>query len=39
MRTLLFILAGAGTGAILTLGYWAIYFAIKNKKDKNKDKE
>ena len=39
MTTLIWCLAGAGTGAILTLGYWAIYFAIKNRKNKNKNKD
>ena len=35
MTTLICFLAGAGTGAILTLGYWAIYFRIKYGKDKD----
>ena len=37
MTTLIWCLAGCGTGAILTLMYWGIYFKIKNRKNKNKD--
>lgn len=37
MTTFICFLAGAGTGAIVTIIYWMIYFAIKNRK--NKDKE
>ena len=37
MRTLLFFLAGAGTGAIVTLIYWKIYFRIKYGKGKDEE--
>lgn len=37
MTTFIWFLAGAGTGAIVTLIYWKIYFRIKYGKKKDEE--